>query len=275
MGRTGQVEFAISPPSFRRGVALGAALFFSLPIMWFAWKAGAGFIKAPLSLLLCGMCLLPTVLFLRLAFPPRSAMAKLQVRHDGISFLPGRLVRRYFAQAVIDVTITPDAEEILLRQRGLPNGYSVVVRSADGHEREVYAQSSLTMHSAEEIRIISEGIARATGLAVRAVRRSRLPDGTLQECPWTELAGAKTRLTFTLAYAALPLVAGAVLGYFSPAISTAVTVGVALAIFQILLRLTTKQSAAQKAIRIATALVISGSAYAFAYVLTAYEMGNL
>jgi hypothetical protein len=52
-------------------------------------------------------------------------MARLQISHDSISFVPGSRLRRYFEQPVIEAAITPQSTEILLCQHGLPNGYRV------------------------------------------------------------------------------------------------------------------------------------------------------
>jgi hypothetical protein len=277
MSTCDQIEFAIAPPFIRRAIALGVVLAFLSPVVWLAWKVGPErFIEAPAGWLICGMCLLPAGLFSCLAFPPRSLMARLQARHDGISFIPGRWVRRYFAQPVIEANIPDKATEVLLRQKGLPNGYAVVVCSADGHEREVYAGPSLTIHCAEEIRMISEGIAAVTGLPVRAVRRCRLADGTVQECPWTEpVRNGTIRFALTLAYAALPFVAGTLVAYLFPATTTVLAVGLALIVVQIALPHFKSQTAAQSATRAITSVVISGSAYSLAYVLTAYLLGHL
>jgi len=277
MNASDQVEFAIAPPLIRRAIALGSAFFFSFFVVLLVWKLGhSRFIESPVGWLVCGMFLLATGLYLRLAFPPRSALARLQASHDRISFIPGRWVGRFFAQPAIEATITDQAREVLLRQKGLPNGYAVVVCSAEGHEKEVYAGASLTLHSTEEIRMISEGIASATGLPVRAVRRCLLADGTVQECPWTEPSQWGTvRLAFALMYAALPFVTGAVVGCFFPATTTVLAVGLALLIVLISVPFFKKHTAAENATRVVTTLLISGSTYAAAYVLVAHLLGNL
>lgn len=272
-----QKEFLISPPSFRRNIALGLFFFFLLPVFWLAWKVSPSrFMEAPVGWLLCSMCLVPAGIFLRVALPPRSAMARLRVGREGISFVPGRWVRRYLAQPLVEAVIPHQATDILLRQKGLPNGYAVVVRSADGPIGEVYAGASLTMHSAKEIRILSNGIAKATGLPVRAVRLCRLVDGTAKECAWIEPArDGLIRSALTLAYAFFPFVTGVVVAYFFPAITMVLVIGLGLVTIQSFVLYSKGASGTQTALRVAKTLVISGSGYALAFVLTGHFLGHL
>ena len=225
-----QKEFLISPPLIRRNIAFGFFFFFLSPVFWLAWKVGPSrFMEAPVGWLLCCMCLVSAGIFLRVALPPRSAMARLRAGREGISFVPGRWVRRYLAQPLVEAVIPHQATDILLRQKGLSNGYAVVVRSADGPIGEVYAGASLTMHSAKEIRILSDGIAKATGLPVHAVRLCRLADGTAKECPWIEPArDGSIRSALTLANASFPFITGVVVAYFFPAITMVLVIGLGL-----------------------------------------------
>lgn len=131
MDISSQVEFAIAPPAIRRVIGLGAICFFLTPVTWLALRVGLiRFSSAPAGWAVLLMCLLPAGLFLRLSFPPRDAMAKLQITRDKISFIPGRWVRRFAGEPNIETKIAPQATEILIRQKGLVNGYEIVVHSA-------------------------------------------------------------------------------------------------------------------------------------------------
>lgn len=96
----------------------------------------------------------------------------------------------------------------------------------------------------------------------------------MQESPWNpRQQGARFRLALVLLNAALPFAAGAVTGYIFPANVTVLAIGLSLWIFQISLPVTKntkKRSIAQSAASAATTLVISGSAYALTYILTAH-----
>jgi hypothetical protein len=139
--RADSIAFVISPSFIRRIIALAGALPFLLLACRFPTKVGFdriahAFMDSWVGWLLYAILLIPASFLLRLAFPPRSAMARLQISHEGISFVPGPRVRRYFAQPVIEAAITPQSTEILLCQYGLPNGYRVIIRSADKTERK-------------------------------------------------------------------------------------------------------------------------------------------
>jgi len=65
-------------------------------------------------------------LALRLAFPPRGAQPRLQIRHDSVRFISGRVERHLFAEPAIEAAITPQSREILLCHsflEELPDGY--------------------------------------------------------------------------------------------------------------------------------------------------------
>jgi hypothetical protein len=217
--RADSIAFVISPPFLRRIIALAGALPFLLLACWFPTKVGFdriahAFTDSWVGWLLYAILLIPASFLLRLAFPPRSAMARLQISHEGISFVPGPRVRRYFAQPVIEAAITPQSTEILLCQHGLPNGYRVIIRSADKTEREIDAGASLTLHSAEEGRKISDGIAAVTGLPVRLVIRRRLADMSFSEKPWEpNVNRANLHMGVVLATGALPLAGGIAAGF--------------------------------------------------------------
>lgn len=216
-GQGKPLDFAIAPPFVSRVIALAAGVApLLLLALWFPLKVGpARFFNRSVGWLIFAMLLAPAALFLRLAFPPRSSMARLQIRHDSISLILRGWAKHYFAQPVIEAAITPDSTEILLCQKGLPNGYGVIVRSGGRREQEVYAGATLTLHSAAERQKISEAIAAVTKLPVRLVRRRRLVDGTFEETPWVPNSrNANSRTIGTLGTGALPFLGGIVAGHF-------------------------------------------------------------
>jgi hypothetical protein len=232
--RVDSIAFVIAPPFIRRFIALGGALFFLLMACWFPAKVGFdrlahAFMDSWVVWFLYAMFLIQVSLFLRLAFPPRSAMARLQITRDGISFVPGSRVRRYFQQPVIEAAITPRSTEILLCQHGLPNGYRIIIRSANKTEREIDAGASLALHSAEEGQKISDGITAVTGLPVRLVIRRRLAGKTFDEKPWEpNVRRAELRTDVVLGIGALPLAGGIAAGFALTRPAVIVGVGLAL-----------------------------------------------
>jgi hypothetical protein len=75
--------------------------------------------------------------------------------------------------------------------------------------------------------------------------------------------------------AALPFAIGALTGYIFPKIAGAVTIGLALCLLQVIVSSITKRSVAKAAAGAAITFVVSGSAFALAYVLTAHSLGKL
>lgn len=184
----------ISLPRVSRVVALlAAALYFSvvalLAVTVGPRRAIGDFFDYPTLLLVPAGLLAAGCLFLRMAFPPRKALQRLEFRPASVSFVPDRMTRRLFAEPTVDAAITPQSKEILLC-RSIPGdvsgglGYRVIIRAEDGTERGVKA-GYLTFHSVREGQQISEGITAATGLPVRIIGRRRLQDGTIEETPWT------------------------------------------------------------------------------------------
>ena len=168
---------------------------------------------------------------LRLAFPPRGALPRLQIRHDSVRFIPGRVARHLFAEPAIEALLRLDREILLCYSflEELPDGYRLIIRAADETEREVRARF-LTLLDAKECRKIVEGITGATALPVRLVIRRRLADGTVQETPWMPLApnaiisGAFSGVTL----GAVPYIGGITIGYLLPRPAVIVAVGFAL-----------------------------------------------
>jgi hypothetical protein len=232
--RADSIAFVIAPPFIRRIIALAGALLFLLYACWIPTKVGFNrfahvFMGSWVGWLVYAMMLIPASLFLWLAFPSRSAMDRLQISHDGISFVPGTRIKSYFAQPVIEAAITPQATEILLCQHGLSKGFRIIIRSADKTEREIDPGASLTLHSAEEGQEIANGIAAVTGLPVRLVIRRRLADKTIDEKPWQpSVSRGNLRIGLVLATGTLPWLGGIAAGFTLTRPAFIVGVGLAL-----------------------------------------------
>ncbi len=212
-------------------------------------------------------------------FPSRESTARLEISREAIHYLPGRVERRLTEPPSVS-DLSKQTKEIILCHsffQELPDGFRLIVKSTNGAENE-FRSSSLDYLTAKESGQLAEVITTATGLPVRLLKRHHLANGTVQESPWSPPGqGARIRLAVVLLNAALPFAAGAVTGYVFPAKVTVLAIGLALWIIQIALPVTKdtkKRSIAQSAASAATTLVISGSAYTLAYVLTAHLMSH-
>jgi hypothetical protein len=229
------VEILIAPAFIRQAIALvfGVAPFAALAI-WTPFAVGPSrffqsFSESSVGWWMYLMFLAPIVLFLRLAFPPKSAMARLQIRRDGISFIPGRWVKQYFAQSVVDAPITHQSSEILLCQKGLPDIFAVLVRSSDRRDREVYAGASLTLRSREQAQKISAAISTVTGLPVSLITLRKRADGFIEEKPWTPgVRSSELRLLTLIMSGLLPLLGGVVAGHLVPQTLWIAVIGIGL-----------------------------------------------
>jgi hypothetical protein len=172
-----------------------------------------------------------TTFVLWLAFPSRDAQARLQIVHDNVSFIPSRNDRHFFGEQVVETGVPPQSSEVLVCHsyyEGLPNGYSLIVRTANEPDREIKVK--LFRLDADDFREIAEGTTITTGLPVRFVIRQRSMDGTVQETPWTPIAPkANIAKDFTiLIIGAVPYLGGIAIGLLMPRPATIVAVGLAL-----------------------------------------------
>jgi hypothetical protein len=161
-----------------------------------------------LDIMLAGWVLFWVLLPLRLVFPSLASQARLEIRHDGLRFVPRRVIR-YFGEVVDKVAVNPESTEILLCQSfylDIPDGYRMVVRGAHEPDREIDVKFFKTP-DAQDCPTIIEGVTKATGLPVRLVIRRRLADGTVQEMPWIPITRkARTARDFAVTtMAAVPL----------------------------------------------------------------------
>jgi hypothetical protein len=190
-----------------------------------------------LDIMLAGWVLFWVLLPLRLVFPSLASQARLEIRHDGLRFVPRRVIR-YFGEVVDKVAVNPESTEILLCQSfylDIPDGYRMVVRGAHEPDREIDVKFFKTP-DAQDCPTIIEGVTKATGLPVRLVIRRRLADGTVQEMPWIPITRkARTARDFAVTtVAAVPYVGGIIVGYLRPPLTTIVMAGLALWLGQLL-----------------------------------------
>jgi hypothetical protein len=217
--------FAIPSPRIRRGLALGSAVIFLLIAAWIPLAFGLSrfpfVLRAhPALWWLFVESVVAIALFLRLAFPPQSTLARLEFCRDCVSFIPDRMTRRLFADPVIRASITPQSREILFchsipRELQEGYGYTVKVCAADKSERSIKA-GYLTLHNAKENERFAKRIASVTDLPVRFITRRRLANGTVEESPWTPPVHKAKILIATVAFGAVPYIGGIAVGYLWP-----------------------------------------------------------
>lgn len=208
---------------------------------------------------------------LRAAFPPPSRQPKLEVSKHRIAFVPGPIARRIFLEPVVEAEILPEAHEILVCRRYLDElceGDSVIVRVADGTEREVKAYF-MRLDGLEPTKLL-DGIAAATGLPVQfVVRRRSSADGSIRETKREFPSKASTTYRAGLiVIVALPYLGGSIVGYLLPSGGVIVAVGLTLWLCQSLaLYLAARKQrsgdrpAAFTALRFLTTLFTFGAAY--------------
>jgi hypothetical protein len=220
----------IPQPAARRVIAISfiavfLALFTTLPS-----KLGfGGFFKSlfhfSATWLVMSMFAAPIAFFARLAFPPRKSLPRLEVSRSYIRVVPGRIAR-LFAETAVEIALAPQAKEILLC-RVIGDGLRLIVRDADGAERQIRA-TSMDYLSARDAQVLAEGISGAIGLPVLLLARGRRADGAIRETSWIQPSGgAGAAIGAAVATVAIPFVGGAVVGILwpSPAVMLAVGLG--------------------------------------------------
>lgn len=177
------------------------------------------------------MLVATAVFMVRVIFPPRHALPKVQIDPHQIRFVPSRMQRYMNGLRSIEAAITPQSREIILAHCIFEKwfeGDRIVVRGENEPDREIGFFGFWL--NARDCRTLSEAITAAVGLPVRLVIRRRRMDGAIQESPWLPLErkanSAKTLAT--LAIGATPFIGGGVVGYFLPGPSITVAVGLVL-----------------------------------------------
>lgn len=275
----------IPQPAFRRAVAIATIVLFLAIFSILPWKLGferffeslTYFSATWLVIILMG---LPVALFARLAFPPRHSLARLEVSRDCVRVVPGK-VARLFAEKSGEIDVTPQTREILLCHnvwQGLGDGLRLVVRAADGTERQIRA-TAMDYLNAQDARKLADGISMATGLPVLLSIRRQQTDGTVQDAPWSSQS-RRTRLVHgaELAMVAVPFIGGAVAGGLWPIPLVIVVVGLGLWLSQmgVLFLLARCAGLRQKfpAPYSLTTLITFAAAYSLAVVVVGFIFGS-
>lgn len=215
---------------------------------------------------------------LRLAFPPRRTQARLEIRHDRVSFVPRRIDQYLSGEQVTEAAITPQSSELLLCHGFLEDmhvGYGVIVRDLREREQEVRL-TFFKQPDAQDCHAIAEDLTAATGLPVRLVIR-RSTNGTVDETPWIPIAPKERRARgfALLTYAALPYAGGLTAGFLRLRLAIIVVVGLVLWIAQMLTviayaRWQRMPNEPQLLFRSVVSLFTFGSAYGLAAIFGAF-----
>ena len=200
--------------------------------------------------------------------------AKLEFAPDHVRFIPNRLARMT-GQSPEEAAISPQSAEILLCHRywqERPNGWRVIVRAANGDEREL-AEAALLYLRARDVDTLARSISPATNLPVRVVIRRTTLHGPVEETPWTPPA-ARTRILMPIAISAvvLPFVGGILTGWFSPSPGIVIVVGLALWLCLMLALYAAARTDRKKVplLYSLTTLVTFSATYAVCFVVTSY-----
>lgn len=206
----------------------------------------------------------------------RSFGTGLEFLHDHVRVIPNWFLR-VSGQPSEEAAITPKSAEILLCHRfwqERPNGWRVIVRAADGDECEL-GGALLIYLSALDVNIMTEAIASATGLPVRAVIRRQLLSGAVEEEPWTPPIRMERALRLVaITTTGFPIVGGIIMGLLLPHSHPVVVIAVGLALWLCLmialfaLKLIERNKFPM--LSALTTLVTSSAIYAVCFVVTAY-----
>lgn len=278
--------FHIRPPSHLRPLGLFLLAVIVAPSVYIGSKIGLGWFP---SNLLPALFLMATmgggILFaFWILFPPKSTLARIEFTSDRVRFIPN-LIARTIGEQSEETAISLQSAEILICHRFVPqkvNGYRIIVREADGAERELASHSPHTQVdlNASEINSMVRAITAATGLPVRVVIRRKSPTGAVEETTWTPPSTkGKSLRTAALATVALPYVGGILMGSLSLNPAIVIAVGLALWLCMVLaIYFASRTDPDPKRFPLLnafTTLVTFSPAYAVCFVVTAYLRGRL
>jgi hypothetical protein len=278
--------FRVRPRSYLRTLGVFLLAVFVAPSVFIGSKLGLAGITSNLLPALFGMAMMiGGILFaLWLLFQPQSTLARFEFTPDRVRFIPN-LIARSIGEQSEETVISPQSTEILICHRFVPqkvNGFRIIVREADGTERELASHSPHTQVDLKESEIdsMAETITRATGFPVRVVIRRKSPTGSAEETPWTppSTKGRSLRAA-ALATAFLPYVGGILMGTLSLNPTIVIAVGLALWLAMVLaIYLASRTDPGPKRfplLQTLTTLVTFSAAYAVCFVVTAYFRGRL
>jgi hypothetical protein len=279
--------FHIRSPRYLRTLGLYLLVVFVAPSVYIGSKIGVGWFPSNLlpALFLMATMGAGTLFALWVLFPPKSTLSRIEFTSDRVRFIPN-LIARSIGEQSEETAISPQSAEILICHRFVPqkvNGYRIIVREADGAERELASYSPHTQVdlNASEIDSMVEAITSATGLPVRVVIRRKLPTGVVEETPWTppSTKGKSLRTAALATVALLPYVGGILMGWLSLNPAIVIAVGLTLWLCMVLaIYLASRTDSGPKRfplLRILTTLVTFSAAYAVCFVVTAYLRGRL
>ena len=279
--------FYLTPPVVLRLIPLTVLAFVMLQVFYGGYTVGSarissGFRNNPELWWLVALLVGFTAIMLRLAFPPRRTQARLEIRHDSISFVPRRIDQRMGGASVTEAAVTAQSAEILFCHKlleGIPEGFSFVIRGNHEHEREVPVKFGRFLDQ-QYCQKLTQGITSATGLPVRLVTRRWSMDGTAQETEWIPTIGKPSTAFVAIGLGTVPFIGGIVVGSFRLRSEIIVAIGAALWLGKMLVmiayarRYPTQTKPSMLTLSLSSIFPF-GAAYGLAVVITPYVLPGL
>jgi hypothetical protein len=156
-------------------------------------------------------------LFLRMALPPRTSLARLEIWHDRLRLTPDR-IQRFIGDPPVEKIIPSQSKEVVLFHSsalGLTSGYSIIIRDGSDVEHTLKSTCLNSLNLPQSLRL-ADTISGTTGLPVRLAVKMLTDDGRFQEVPW-KAAPLKGKAQIIVAWlgAVLPILTGCLVGYFA------------------------------------------------------------
>jgi hypothetical protein len=246
--------YSIPVPSVSRNIALTAATFFLCILASFPLELGLtqsidSISDDPLLwLLLAAMLGSGAAFCLVLAFSPKNWRARIEFAREQIRYFPTPVLR-LLGEPASEMPVTSDVREVFIcqgrqdsfqsfffwtRPQECSYGFRIMVRSKDGHTRELRVSTADRMN-ARQAKALSDGIMAATGLPVRMIKREFSDTGALREVSWNPVGrsvhlGGLAKLSIVVT----PFIGGIAIGIMHANGVTVVTVGICLWLLQTL-----------------------------------------
>jgi hypothetical protein len=167
------------------------------------------------------------IFFLRMALPPPSSLARLDIWHDRLRLTPDRM-QRFLGDPPLEERIPAQSKEVVLchsSTSGLNFGYSIIIRDASGAEHRIKSTCLNSLNQQQSLRL-AEAISAATDLPVRLAVRLRTDEGSFQEVPWESAPpNRKTPLIVASLGGVIPILAGSFVGYHAVSLGRAAVIG--------------------------------------------------
>jgi len=234
------IYFIPVPPSIQAFLLVFSAflmmIFFGVPLHQFGLAGTIRSFSSDLGvwLIMAAMFLPLLALFICLAYPPRSWLARLEFERECIRLVP-KPPLRWIGEPTKEIPIDPSSNELILcagNADGAPYGFRVIARGLNHRLQELNVASGARL-TARQAKALSKGVAASIGVRLQLIQREFDDAGALREVPWAPSQGSDRLRSFgKVALAVSPFASGVAVAALRAGLPIAACAGFAIWLMQ-------------------------------------------